>query len=157
MESPPAILADTNIIIELVRVGAWEKLRAHESVVSVRQCCEEALSGIPGSRGRLPVTEKHLEPPLQVAEVTDAERAALYVACPGAGALDDGERDLLAHAHARVTAGGNPSSAFVIVCADQAAVRGALLRQTQTGEMPQMWFKPDGADAVRVARVHAGT
>ena len=126
MGTRPAILVDTNIVIEAVRVGAWERLRAHESVVTVGRCCEEALSGKPGTPGRVPVTEKHLGPPLTVEQVTEAERAALHVKYDGAAALDEGERDLLAHAHTRREKGGNPTDKFVIVCADQAAVRVAV-------------------------------
>jgi hypothetical protein len=117
----PAILVDTNIIIEAVRVGAWERLRAHEAVVTVRRCREEALSGVPGSPGRVPVTEQHLDGPLTVADVSDSERAALALSCEDAGTLDAGERDLLAHAQVRVS-----SDQLVIVCADQAAVRVAI-------------------------------
>ena len=126
MGTRPAILVDTNIVIEAVRVGAWERLRAHESVVTVGRCCEEALSGKPGTPGRGPVTESHLAPPLTVYEVSPVERALLLVTCEAAGTLDDGERDLLAHALTRREKGGNPTDEFVIVCADQAAVRAAI-------------------------------
>jgi len=119
----PAILVDTNIIIETVRVGAWERLRAHESVVTVRQCCEEALSGVPGAPGRVPVTAEQLGPPLTAVEVTNAERAALLVTTEAAATLDEGERDLLAHARMRFASGNKD---FVIVCADQAAIKAAI-------------------------------
>ena len=119
----PAILVDTNIIIETVRVGAWERLRAHETVVTVRQCCEEALSGVPGAPGRVPVTAEQLGPPLTAVEVSNGDRAALLVTTEAAATLDEGERDLLAHARMRFAKGDKD---FVIVCADQAAVRVAI-------------------------------
>ena len=116
---------DTSIILEAARVGAWERLRAHEPLVTVRRCVEEALSGVPGSPGRIAMTEADLGPPLEVVQVTDNERAALLLDCEDAGALDDGERDLLAHARMRF-AESTPSGDLVIVCADQAAVKVAI-------------------------------
>lgn len=127
MGGRPAIFVDTNIIIEAVRVGAWARLRAHENLVTVRKCVEEALSGVPGTPGRISVTEQQLQAPLHVVEVTDRDRAALLVTCEDASALDAGERDLLAHAVARAaSSSANASGAFVIVSADQAAVRVAI-------------------------------
>jgi hypothetical protein len=118
----PAILIDTNIIIEAVRVGAFKRLRAHETLVTVRRCCEEALSGVPGSPGRVPIQDTDLAEPLVVVDVTHTERAQLFVSCDAACALDDGERDLLSHALTRHASG----EAIRIICADQAAVRVAI-------------------------------
>ncbi len=102
MGSRPAILVDTNIILEAVRVGVWKRLLAHEGLVTVRRCVEETLSGVPGSSGRIPVDARQLDAPLAVVEVADMERARLVLACEDAATLDDGERDLLgARAHPR--------------------------------------------------------
>ena len=146
MGTRPAILVDTNIIIEAVRVGAWERLRAHENLVTVRRCCDEALSGIPGAPGRVPVTEAHLAPPLSVVTVTGDESVYVAILHPDLATLDAGERELLTHAFTRrrsaeggaeaggmgaaLRAAGLPvkdgSAAFQIACADQAAVRVAI-------------------------------
>jgi hypothetical protein len=141
----PPILIDTNIIIEAMRVGVFKRLRAHERLETVKRCSDEALSGIPGSSGRVAITEADLAPPLSVIDVMESERVYLALMHPDSAILDDGERDLLALAfyRTRVSRGGSSgsmaaalrkaglpakdaSSAFQIVSADQAAVRVAI-------------------------------
>ncbi|HZJ17412.1 MAG TPA: hypothetical protein VFD27_20335, partial [Chthoniobacteraceae bacterium] len=127
-------------------MGAFKRLRAHENLVTVRQCKDEALSGIPGSAGRIIITPADLGSPLSVVEVSNSERVHLALIHPESATLDNGERDLLAHAFARsrsVADGSasamaaalrkaklpakDPDSEFQIVSADRAAVRVAIL------------------------------
>jgi hypothetical protein len=112
------ILVDTNIIIEAVRTECWNGLRGYYELVTVEKCREEARSGIARSPGYVVVEDNHLSSDIRIMAVTDAERVHLAMACAESVVLDDGERDLWAHAYSR----GDDWDA---VCADQAAVRVA--------------------------------
>lgn len=145
MGTRPAILIDTNIIIEAVRVGAFSRLRAHGRLTTMKRCCEEALSGIPGWSGRVSVIEADLAPPLVVLDVEDAQRVHAALRHADLSVLGDGERDLLTYAFvcAGAADGGdtgamgralkkagfavnNSGDDFRIATADQAAVRVAI-------------------------------
>ena len=126
-------------------MGAFSRLRARGGLVTVTRCCEEALSGKPGERGRIVVAPHELCDPLSIVEVSQAGRVNLALRYPDSSILDAGERDLLAHAlslsqpttgsasmGAAFKKAGLPvkdrgATAFTLVSADQAAVRVAML------------------------------
>lgn len=112
------VLIDTNIIIEAKRTVCWHGLRGHYALVTVEKCWEEARSGVGRTPGYVEVTDDDLTG-MQIAKVTDADRAQLIAACPDAQLLDAGERDLWAHANSR-------EGDWEAACADQAAVRVAV-------------------------------
>lgn len=112
------ILVDTNIIIEAVRTECWNGLCGYYQLVTVEKCREEAQSGNARTPGYVVVEDNHLSSGIQIMAVTDADRALLATACTEAAVLDDGERDLWAHAYSR-------TDDWAAVCADQAAVRVA--------------------------------
>jgi hypothetical protein len=114
------ILVDTNIIIESVRTECWNGLRGHYQLVSVEKCREEAHSGIGRTPGYVEVSDHHLSSGIQIMTVADADRARLATECAQAAGLDDGERDLWAHAYSR-------TDGWEAACADQAAVRIAMM------------------------------
>jgi hypothetical protein len=132
-------------MIEAVRVGAFSRLRAHEQLVTVKQCVSEALSGIPGSKGRVPISEADLGSPLSVIDVTNSDRVHLALMHPDSATLDNGERDLLAHAFA-LTRRAHGASADGIA----RAMRKAKLPVTDTGPASFQIVSADRA-AVRVA------
>jgi hypothetical protein len=113
------ILLDTNIIIEAVRTGCWNGLRGHYGLVTVGKCREEAQSGIARTPGYVVVEDHHLSSGIEIVAVTDLHRALLATSCADAAVLDDGERDLWAHAYSR-------GDDWEATCADQAAVRVAV-------------------------------
>jgi len=112
------ILLDTNIIIEAVRTGCWNGLRGHYELVTVEKCREEAQSGTARKPGYVFVEDYHLNTGIQIVAVTDTDRARLLTECSAARVLDEGEKDLWAHAYSR-------ADDWEAVCADQAAVRVA--------------------------------
>ncbi|NIM18754.1 MAG: hypothetical protein GTO51_00655 [Candidatus Latescibacteria bacterium] len=113
------ILVDTNIIIESVRTECWNGIRGHYQVVTVEKCREEAQSGIGRTRGYVEVSDNHLSSRIQIAAVSDIERAHFVTECAEAMGLDYGERDLWAHALSR-------TDEWEAACADRAAVRIAM-------------------------------
>ena len=113
------ILLDTNIIIEAVRTGCWNGLRGHHELVTVEKCREEARSGAARKPGYVVVEDHHLNTGIQIVSVTDTDRAHLFVECSEAMGLDQGEKDLWAHAYSR-------ADDWSAACADQAAVRVAM-------------------------------
>jgi len=114
------LLLDTNVIIESVRTKCWNGLRGHYTLVTVQKCREEAWSGNLRSPGYVVVEKDQLALGIEIVAVADEDRAHLLVECPDASVLDDGERDLFAHALAR-------DDDWLVVCADKAAVRVAVL------------------------------
>jgi hypothetical protein len=141
----PSILIDTNIIIEARRVGALDKLRSRGGLVTVERCRDEALSGIPGTRGRIDIAPDDLGDPLSVVGVSQADRVHVALLHPESSILDDGERDLLVYAfklpRAATSAAStgvadalrkaglpvsNPFELFSLITADRAAVRVAM-------------------------------
>ena len=113
------ILLDTNIIIEAVRTSCWNGLRGQYHLVTGEKCRVEAQSGIRRTRGYVAVDDHHLDTGIEIVEVTERDRVLLTVACDDATALDDGERELWAHANCR-------EGDWDAACADQAAVRVAM-------------------------------
>lgn len=95
---PPIYLFDTNAIIEAVRVACWPAISGALRVQSVVECCEECRRGEGLSTGYVAVTDDDLARLDAVHAVTDDRRAALALIADQAAALDDGERDLFAHA-----------------------------------------------------------
>lgn len=114
------VLLDTNVIIEAIRTRCWTAITAHFSIQTAAVCCEEALTGDPLRPGYVSVDPAQLEKGLRARhQVSDEQRLALAVRLANPDILDDGERDLLAHAIGR-------SDAWVASCADRAAVNAAL-------------------------------
>ena len=114
------ILLDTNIIIEAVRTGCWDGLRGHYELVTVEKCREEARSGIGRTPGYVTIEDRHLNKNIMIVRATELERARLATACPDVAVLDDGERDLWAHAYSL-------KDDWEAATADRAAVRVAIL------------------------------
>lgn len=92
------LLIDTNGIIEAVRTGCWNALTGQLDVETVQKCQREARTGNQ-NLGNITVPEEALERLYEVHRVSPEQRAKLELEHPGAGGLDAGERDLLAHAH----------------------------------------------------------
>lgn len=120
MKRGQVLLVDTNIIIEAFRTRCWKALCGHFSVETVESCYAEALTGDPLRPGYVSVDAQELRSGLKARHaVSDIERIQLSLQTPLAGALDAGERDLLAHGLAR-------SDTWIVSCADRAGVRAAL-------------------------------
>ncbi len=119
MQPGQVVLVDTNIIIECVRVGCWDALRARFSVETVEKCCEEARTGDLHRHGYVLVEEKALREKLTAHKVAPPEIAALVARDPDARRLDAGELHLWAHAFTR-------SDAWIASCCDAAAVQAAV-------------------------------
>ena len=120
------MLADTNALIEAVRTCCWNAITGHFSVETVRECEDEARRGRHSRPGYVPVTSAELARLHAVHEVTDVDRAALALAYPDSTVMDDGERDLFAHAFRRAQQG---DQAWVICSPDKASIRaGVALR-----------------------------
>jgi predicted nucleic acid-binding protein len=113
------VLLDTNILIEAFRARCFKALAAYYRLETVEKCYEEALTGDRLRSGYVEVDPAVLKEKLVVNRVASLELAALALACPDADALDAGERHLFAHAHGR-------SDAWIVTCADRAAVRIAF-------------------------------
>jgi len=94
---PPAFLLDTNAIIEAVRTGTWRSLTGGLSIETVVACAEECRGGDRLSSGYVRVSEEDLARVSAVHAVSDEQVAAVLLH-PESSALDDGERDLFAHA-----------------------------------------------------------
>jgi hypothetical protein len=119
MQRGQVVLVDTNIIIEAVRTGCWNALTAHFSMQTVEKCCEEARTGEAHRRGYVEVSEKILREDIRAYPVSTTELAQLDLRDAEAFRLDDGERQLWAHALGR-------SDAWIASCCDQAAVNVAV-------------------------------
>ena len=117
---PRIVLVDTNVIIEAVRTGCWSAVTGGLSVETVETCCSEARSGNPARSGYVAVTDAHLERLSVVHRVSSREQASFALAYPGADGMDDGERDLFAHGHAR------EDDAWVLCSPDKASIRAAV-------------------------------
>jgi len=115
-----SVLVDTNIIIEAVRVGCWNALKAHFSIETVDKCREEARTGDLRRPGYVVVDENALHERLGVHTPTPQELSALDLREPEARRLDPGERHLWAHALAR-------RDAWLACCCDNAAIRVSVL------------------------------
>jgi hypothetical protein len=112
------VLTDTNILIELSRTGAWRAVSSHFRLATVAKCVEEARSGYAHRAGYVAVEEEFLQRVTQVG-VAPVDVVSLAIDFPDiANRIDDGERELWAHARTR-------DDAWQAVCADQAAVKAA--------------------------------
>lgn len=113
----PIFLLDSMIVIEAVRTGCWNAITGQHRVVTVKICEEELLRGDASVRGYTTVTPEDLarvvvEP---VPPLISAKFRLLY---PDADGMDEGERDLMAHAASR-------TDAFLVCSCDKSAVRAA--------------------------------
>jgi hypothetical protein len=113
------VLVDTNIIIEAVRTGCWNALRAYFSIETVDKCCEEARTGDLRRPGYVVVDDNALRDRLRVHRPTPLELSALDLRESEGRRLDPGERHLWAHAFAR-------NDAWLACCCDNAAIRVAV-------------------------------
>ena len=113
----PVYLLDTNAILEAVRTGTWSALTGGLSIQTVGECFEECLRGDRFSSGYIQVTEDDLDHATQIRSVSDTEQATLALRTDGS-ALDDGERDLFAHALGRP----EDNEAWLICSSDRACV-----------------------------------
>lgn len=119
MQRGQPVLVDTNIIIEAVRTGCWNALRAHFSIETVDKCREEARTGDLRRPGYVVVDDNALRDHLRVHAPTPQELSTLDLREPEARRLDPGERHLWAHALAR-------NDAWLACCCDNAAIRVAV-------------------------------
>ncbi len=96
--SPPAVLVDTNVIIEAWRVRGWKALASRHALESVGTVVMETHTGFQKRRVAEQIDQAELKRTLRaIHETTERERAELAVRVPGIH-LDPGERDLWAHA-----------------------------------------------------------
>lgn len=118
---PRRLLVDTNVIIEAVRTGSWRAITGQLAIESVEACRTEALAG---AESRIPgyvrVTEDDLGRLRAVHRVDTTMQASFKLAYADADALDQGEHDLLALAHA------HPEGEWVLISPDRAAIRAAV-------------------------------
>ena len=145
------LLVDTNVVIEAVRVGAWNALTGALCVETVEECRHEARRGDSTRPAYVPVSDADLARLTCVRKVSVQERAEYLLADPEAAAMDPGERDLFAHAYQRVKAGDR---AWVVCSPDKASIRAAVrigiadqLRSLETactavGARPRLQLKP---------------
>lgn len=120
MDRGHIVLVDTNVIIEAFATNCWGPITTYFVVETVEKCEEEARTGDPLRPGYVKVDDKALRTGLRkVHRVSDKDRATLVLTDPKSFGLDDGERDLLAHALTR-------KDAWLIVSADKAAIYAGL-------------------------------
>jgi hypothetical protein len=117
------VLVDTNVVMEAVRTRCWNAVTGGLRVETVEECRDEALRGDRGRPGYLPVSEQDLARMRKVHPVSALERATFGMAYQEARNMDRGERDLFAHAYARVSRG---DSVWIVSSADRACVRAAV-------------------------------
>lgn len=121
MSRSDPVLLDTNVIIEAVRTGTWAALVGGLIVETVEACRDEVLAGSPHAiPGYVPVTQSDLRRLSAVHHLDSTKRAELALAYEDADGLDDGERDLLAHALAERAA------PWSLCSPDKAAIRAAV-------------------------------
>jgi hypothetical protein len=116
------ILADTNILIEAKRVGAWNALSDRFRIVTTSSCVSEAKAGSDEMGGYIALTDADLARLDYVHEVTPLEFARYKLAAPDIS-IDRGEEELLAYAHSLVLRG---DTVWVLSTADRAAINAAL-------------------------------
>ena len=117
------ILIDTNVIIEAVRTGCWNALTGTGNVETVEECRDESLRGDATRRGYIPVSQTDLNRLAKVHPVSEVERATFALTYSDAGSMDDGERDLFAHALGRAQ---NGDERWLFTSPDKASVRAAV-------------------------------
>ncbi|MDE0178134.1 MAG: hypothetical protein OXP36_06015 [Gammaproteobacteria bacterium] len=95
------VFVDTNVILECHRVGSWRALTGGYRVETVELCVRETQVGAQRRRREQRISKEQLTERLAaVQSVEDRELAELAVRTLGIH-LDDGERDLWAHAFGR--------------------------------------------------------
>ncbi len=103
MKAGDIVLVDTTFIIEAHNSGSLTALTAAYRMQTVETCVRETQDGSAFRDSHLVIDETKLRSDLDaVHEVNDIERAT--VAAIGGPILDDGERDLWAHALGRTDA-----------------------------------------------------
>jgi hypothetical protein len=117
------VLVDTNVVMEAVRTRCWNAVTGGLCVETVEECRDEALRGDRGRPGYLPVSPADLARIRTVHPVSEVERATFAMEYPQAEFMDAGERDLFAHAYARVARG---DAVWIVCSADRACVRAAV-------------------------------
>lgn len=117
------VLADTNVIIEAVRTRCWNALTGALRIESVETCRDEALAGNPHRAGYVTVGAGDLARLGAVHPVSVLERATFGIHYPNAAGMDDGERDLFAHAYRRASAGDD---LWLLCSPDRASIRAAV-------------------------------
>ena len=122
MNTRPAVLVDTNVIIEAVRTGVWAAMTGQLVVETVESCTEESMRGDPSDPKYVKVGVDELARISQVHPVTETERAALTLAYPDADGMDEGERDLFAHIISR-----SVGATWVLCSPDKASIRAAVV------------------------------
>lgn len=120
MAERAVVLMDTNAIIEAVRTSCWRAIAGRFHVETVEECREEARRGDAMSPAYVSVSENDLALLADVHAVTKRDRARLALECEFADGLDDGERDLLAHAI------GRDDDVWLLCSPDKASVRAAV-------------------------------
>lgn len=114
------VFADTNVVIEAFRTGCWTALCERYDVETVEKCVEEALTGNPDEPRHVAISAEDLNAGLANQHpVSRGEIATLVLAFPCCGALDDGEKHLLARLHADKSL---PAPLLVVSTADKAAL-----------------------------------
>ena len=114
------VFADTNVILESFRTGCWTAISSHFAIETVQKCVEETLTGNPGDPRHVTVPPADLKAGLAGEHpVTRKALAALVLAHPSCGTLDDGEKHLLAWLLANNLL---PSAIVVVTTADKAAL-----------------------------------
>ena len=96
----PTFLFDTNAIIEAVRTKTWRPLTGSLSIETVIACAEECGRGDRLSSGYIRVSQEDLAR-VSAMHAVPEEWVAVVLLHPESSALDEGERDLFAHALAR--------------------------------------------------------
>ncbi len=103
-----------------MRAGCWAAITGGLAVETVETCCAEARTGRPGRPGYVALSDDHPRRLSRVHRVTPTEQAAFALGYAGADGLDDGERDLFAHAYGR---GGD---AWLLCSPDKASIRAGV-------------------------------
>lgn len=92
------VLVDTVAIKAAHELGCWNALRQAYQLATVEKCLEEVTRPDRSGRQLVPRKSAELKAELQVQAVSDLERTTLRLQLGPRIDLDDGERDLLAHA-----------------------------------------------------------
>lgn len=115
MNAGDIVLVDANVIIECHTLGCWSALASSFRLHTVAKCVEETQTGHFSRDPHNRIEESNLRKSLDaVHDVTNVQRAV--VALLDNSSLDDGERDLWAHALSR-------DDTWVICGPDRASMR----------------------------------
>ncbi len=92
------VLVDTVAIKAAHALGCWNALRKAYQLETVEKCLEEAIRVDRHGRQLVPRKAAELKTEMRIHAVSETQRANLLLAGGHRPDLDDGERDLLAHA-----------------------------------------------------------